>query len=200
MRITDELIFQTIFGSKLKRRIWRFLAFEPESISERELSRILGVSHTAVNKAMKDFKDLNLVSSLSIGGAHVWKPNKDTLLYDLVDTVLPLLTVTTREMLITRTHSLFSKNKLPGVMEAFIIGSVARRTAKLTSDIDILVLTNSETDSIALEPELHKKIGVPLSAMLGNGVSFHLYAKKAVDKNKPSWLKDAISTGIKVCG
>ena len=88
MRITDESIAKTVFSSALKRKILRFLFKDQEPVSERELSRIFGVSHTAVNKAMKQLLDLNIVKGKTIGTALVWELNKDSFAYSHVKAFL----------------------------------------------------------------------------------------------------------------
>ena len=88
MRISDEPIAKQVFGSTLKRKILRFLFQDQEPISERELSRVLGVSHTAVNKAMKQLLDLNIVKGKTVGTAMVWELNKKSFAYPHVKAFL----------------------------------------------------------------------------------------------------------------
>src|SRR3989338_5794492 len=76
---------ESLLGSKVKIKILRILLSEETITSERELAKMLGVSHGAVNKAMKDFYELNLVSPLRIGNVNAWQLNKDSLAFSRLD-------------------------------------------------------------------------------------------------------------------
>ncbi len=69
---------ELVLGSKVKLRVLLYLLSEDVPTSERELSRIIGVSHAAVNKVIKIFYDTNLVMPMRIGNANVWKLNVES--------------------------------------------------------------------------------------------------------------------------
>ncbi len=58
---------ENLLASKVKIKPLRVLLGEETITSERELAKLIGVSHGAVNKAMKDFYELNLVVPLRAG-------------------------------------------------------------------------------------------------------------------------------------
>ena len=210
MRISDEPIAKQVFGSALKRRILHFLFQDQEPISERELSRVFGVSHTAVNKAMKELFDLNIVKGKTIGTAMVWELNKKSFAYPHVKAFLtaseisPLTwlkdTIKTEVSLYnilinaSRQNKKITKKDPALIVDAYIIGSVAEGTSKLDSDV-LLVIEDGQDKEIIRE--LAQGRGLELLESCGNELSVHIYTQNDVDKNKPSWLRESIRKGIR---
>ncbi len=214
MRITDESIAKTVFSSALKRKILRFLFKDQEPVSERELSRIFGVSHTAVNKAMKQLLDLNIVKGKTIGTALVWELNKDSFAYSHVKAFLTASEInpldSLKKMIETEVslYNLFTTisrqenksvtgNDAPLILEAHIIGSVAEGTSKPESDIDVLFIIEDDHDTEYVR-KLAQERGLEVLKKYGNHVSVHLYTKKNIEQNKPKWLNQALRNGITV--
>jgi predicted nucleotidyltransferase len=211
MRISDEPIAKAVFGSTLKRKILRFLFNDQEPVSERELSRIFGVSHTAVNKAMKQLLDLNIIKGKTVGTALVWELNKDSFAYPHVKAFLTASEASPLESLketIEYEVSFYNvmvylgreKNKesdYPLILEAYIIGSVAEGTSKPESDIDVLFVIEDGHDTEYIRELIHAR-GVTILEKYGNVLSPHLYCKEDVERNSPKWLRQAIANGIKV--
>ncbi|MBU0527131.1 nucleotidyltransferase domain-containing protein [Candidatus Micrarchaeota archaeon] len=214
MRISDEPIAKAVFGSTLKRKILRFLFKDQEPVSERELSRIFGVSHTAVNKAMKQLLDLNIIKGKTIGTALVWEINKDSFAYPHVKAFLTASETSPLESLketIEYEVSLYNlmtslgrdKNKktekvwYPFILRVYIIGSVAEGTSKPDSDIDVLFVIENDYDTEYVKELIHER-GVTILEKYGNILSAHLYYEKDVERNNPKWLGQAIANGIKV--
>ncbi|MBU0532835.1 nucleotidyltransferase domain-containing protein [Candidatus Micrarchaeota archaeon] len=210
MRINDESIAKQVFGSKLKRKILHFLLQEQESLSERELARVLGVSHTAVNKAMRQLLDLNVIKGKTVGNALVWKLNTDSFAYPYVKAFLEASEITplnsikriTKETIefLNIMIEIYGKNKIPPIKAAYIFGSVAEGTARPESDIDILVIVEREGENKMLKLFIESILGMAIQEKMGNRASIHIYDEKAVEKNKPDWLSEATNKGIKVYG
>lgn len=214
MRISKEPIAKAVFGSALKRKILRFLFKDQEPISERELSRIFGVSHTAVNKAMKQLLDLNIIKGKTVGTALIWELNKNSFSYPHVKAFItaseinPLeslkkmieMEVSFYNLLISssrKTKQRLGKNDPPLILDAYIIGSVAEGTSRPDSDIDLLFIIE-DNHSMKYIRELLQQRGLAILEKYGNQLSAHLYCQKDVKRNRPSWLRDAIGKGIKV--
>ncbi len=214
MRISDEPIAKAVFGSTLKRKILRFLFKDQEPVSERELSRIFGVSHTAVNKAMKQLLDLNIIKGKTVGTALVWELNKDSFAYSHVKAFLTASEATPLESLkeiIEHEVSFYNamvylgreknkkntKNDYPLIVRVYIIGSVAEGTSKPDSDIDVLFVIENDYDTEYVRELIHAR-GVTILEKYGNVLSPHLYCEKDVERNTPKWLRQAIANGIKV--
>ncbi len=128
----------TALGSKVKVRILMYMLSEGAPTSERELSRILGVSHMAVNKSMKDFHDINLVSPIRIGNVISWKLKKDSYAYHAITNLIYMAKTPPIEELKVRIREIPLFSDLPRVV---ILGSVAEGREEPDSDIDLLVIT-----------------------------------------------------------
>lgn len=207
MRISKESIAKHVFGSRVKRLILNFLYSNQESVSERELSRIIGVTHTAVNKAMQQLLDLNIVKGRTIGNSLVWELNKSSFAYPYVISFIEAGKISPLDYIkksLKNSISLIDKvvciieDDPTYITEAYIIGSVADGTAKPESDIDVLIISKRSKEKSFLKSLLQDTIGMRILEETGNKVSFHIYDVIALEKNKPSWLFDAIKRGIKV--
>ncbi|MFH2024165.1 MAG: nucleotidyltransferase domain-containing protein [Candidatus Micrarchaeota archaeon] len=206
MRISRESIARQVFGSRVKRRILEFLFSNQEPVSEREMSRIFGVSHTAVNKAMQQLLDLNIVTGRIIGTALIWKLNEKSFAYPYVKAFIEASEISPLEYVKRTVQSGINtisvmNDKLRNqnlIKEAYVIGSVAEQTAKPESDIDVLVIITEAKQQDKLKQILQETIGMEILEKTGNNVSFHIYTEKNIKNNKPTWLKDAINRGIKV--
>ncbi|MBI5223954.1 nucleotidyltransferase domain-containing protein [Candidatus Micrarchaeota archaeon] len=213
MRISSEPIIKTILGSKVKRKILAFLFSKQGAVSERELSRVIGVSHTAVNKAMKQLLELNLVSGKTIGSALIWELNEKSLAYPYAKMLTAASVTSSRDHLKDILKQSFedsraylglmdSTSNVPNIRSTYLFGSVADGTSKPESDIDVLVVLEFRPEKALMDKLaaiFDQTIGVYVLEKTGNSVSFHIYDQKAVEQNEPSWLKDAIQKGIKVC-
>jgi predicted nucleotidyltransferase/DNA-binding transcriptional regulator YhcF (GntR family) len=220
MRITNEPIAKQMLGSRVKRRILSFLLSKQEPVSERELSRIIGVSHTAVNKAMKQLLELNVVRGKTIGVAMVWELNEKSFAYPYVKALVEASTITPLDQIkksiksdiifMNEINNLVRRNlrahgglqfrnkskPMPIITGVYLFGSVAEGTATTTSDIDVLIIVEFKEDMLG--EMLNKSIGEKILEQTGNQVSFHIYSAEDVEKNHPQWLKEAIEKGTQV--
>jgi len=214
MRISDEPIAKQLFGSRLKRRILRYLFKAQAPVSQREMARILGVSHTAVNKALGQLLDLNVVKGKTVGNALVWELKKDSFAYPYAKAILeaheasPLDSLKDTISGAVTLYNVFIKAAevedgtvvFPTILSAYIIGSVADRTSAPDSDIDILFIIEDSEGKVSLGLISQASLGERILDRFGNNASFHIYSEKEVAINKPEWLAQAIRTGIKVYG
>jgi len=211
MRVTNEGIARQILGSKVKRMVLAFLLKQQGNVSERELSRIIGVSHTAVNKAMKQLLEANVVKGCSIGAAMAWEVNTRSLAYPLVYSMVnPAASSPLEYVKSTLTNHLVGfnlgieemrmKRKVvaPLISKAYIIGSVAEGTSGPDSDIDVLVLLEYDFGNDTLRNLLGTTLGISIAEKTGNEVSFHIYSEQALKRNEPHWLRKAVENGIRV--
>lgn len=212
MRISNEPIIKEILGSKVKRKILSFLFSKQGAVSERELARVIGVSHTAVNKAMKQLLELNLVSAKNVGSALIWELNEKSLAYPyakmLIDVSNKSSLEYTKDMLKMLMNmflvgwNLMDKSlRMPKLINSYIFGSVAEGTSSPESDIDLLVILEFKPNEKRLKDLLRlfvETVGKHMLEKTGNQVSFHIYDQKAIEKNEPAWLKSSIEKGIRV--
>jgi predicted nucleotidyltransferase len=205
MRISNESLFQKLLGSKVKRKVLQFLYSSSSPSSEREVSRVIHVSHTAVNKVMKELLDINAVEYFSVGKALVWGINKESFTYPHIEYLIKALNITPLDFI--RAEIAMALGKGIGrirqgapsrIIAAYIFGSVAKGTSRPDSDIDVLVISESGQDKEELARELQESVGKDISDKVGNFVSFHIYSKREVESKNPGWLKKAIESGIRV--
>jgi len=215
MRINNEPVFEHLFGSELKRKILRFLSFNQAPVSERVMAELLNVSHTAVNKAAKQLLEMNAIRCISIGKALAWELNKKSFTYPLIQNFLEIsvtpLDFVKKEITQAVHDELERINKakqaenlkrgkqiFPKLEAAYIFGSVAEGTARPDSDIDVLVILEADYENQSLAARLQSGVGMEILDKTGNCVSFHIYDARALERNSPPWLKDAVDKGIKV--
>ena len=138
-----------LLGHRAKAKILMYLLTGGPAASEREISRILDLSHVAVNKIMKDFSAAGLVSASMVGGSKIWRINEASFAYEKLRNLASLgnpyddLRNGIREKL----------EVWKGEIEfAAIYGSVAERREEAGSDIDVLVVLKKDYD-YTVEPE-----------------------------------------------
>ena len=211
MKIPKESIAKQVFGSPLKRKLLEFLFSNQMPVSERELARIMGVSNVAINKAMKQLLDFNIVKANSIGTAMVWEINETSFAYQFVKAFveagklspIEYIKRVIREDIDTLNKASIAykserKTERPIIRDAYLFGSVADQTGTPESDIDVLIVLDFDYKNEILTQLLINTIGMKILEKTGNKVSFHVYSIKFIEKNEPSWLSHAINNGIKV--
>lgn len=211
MKIPKESIAKQVFGSPLKRRLLEFLFSNQMPVSERELARIVGASHVAVNKAMKQLLEFNIVKASSIGTSMVWTVNETSFAYPFVKAFIEAGKLSPLEYIkrvmrddintINRASIAYkneTKKERPTIRAAYLFGSVADQTATPESDIDVLILLDFDYRNDELKKLLIDTIGIKILEKTGNKVSFHVYSIKSTEKNVPNWLSHAIANGIRV--
>src|SRR3990167_4720018 len=216
MKFNRKKLLSELLSSKLKNGVLEHLTSNNAPVSERQMAKILRVSHTAVNKVMKELLDYNLVKATSVGSSLVWKINKKSISYRLLQQYLALQTKSLNYLFINSLKhririlelesKLAAKRKAPaktdkGAIEAHVIGSVAQETAESDSDIDILLITNSEVKKFLLtnNPKLLTELIVDFGGEIGNNLSIQIFTNNEIEKKpKLHWVKDSIKKGIKV--
>jgi len=215
MRIINEPIAKQLLGSKVKRRILQFLLSQQGTVSERELSRIIGVSHTAVNKSMKQLLEMNVVKGRSVGAAMTWEVNDKALVFPYVKTLIEATNITPLDLVkrklkktlqwanswidfLNSVQKKHGNSRLPKIEAVYIFGSVAKGVPSPSSDIDILVILEFQCAEKDLVESTKASISRDILEETGNNASFHIYDSNAVKLNQPDWLKEAISEGIRV--
>lgn len=72
---------ENLLGSKVKIKVLKYLLSEATITSEREISRLIGLSPGAVNKTLKEFQNLNLINPMKVGNITTWRLNKESYAY-----------------------------------------------------------------------------------------------------------------------
>ncbi|MFA6035893.1 MAG: winged helix-turn-helix domain-containing protein [Candidatus Micrarchaeia archaeon] len=187
--------YERALGSKVKIRLLRRLLNEDLSASERELAGMIGVSHTAVSKAMKEFYELHLVSPVHVGGAVLWKTNRGSQAYRVL---APLFGREPREALVELLADKMGKFREVG--KAVVFGALADGREERDSAIELLVvLRPSARYEGALKESLDRAffdLDRECRLLFGNGLAAHLASEEELQGR----YKDAVAKGIAVVG
>lgn len=132
---------ENLLGSKVKIKIIRRLLSDEAITSERELAKLIGVSHVAVNKTLKELHDANLISPMRIGTATVWQLNKKSYAYAFLTQFIYKIQSNPLEELKEDIKSHFGNSNAVKIM---VYGSVAEGRELPNSDIDIFILVENE--------------------------------------------------------
>lgn len=184
---------ETAIGSKAKLKILLFMLREKLPTSEREIAKNVWVSHMTVNRAMQEFYGINLVSPMRVGNVNAWKLNEKSYAY-LVLKELVGLSKGPLEDLKLEIAATFGALR---VKKAVIFGSVAEGREQPDSDIDLLIITESEEakkHALKALPELEEKCLV----RYGNRLSPYVLAE--AETRKHPQITESAKKGIVVIG
>ncbi len=145
---------ELVLGSKTKLRVLLHLLAEPSMpTSEREVAKLIGTSHTAVNKVMKDFYDAHLVTPIRIGNVNAWKLNEKSYAYWAISDIARLAKSPPIEKLKEDIKRFLGESPQikSCIQKVVIFGSIAEGKESPGSDIDLLIVINEtqETDTVA---------------------------------------------------
>ena len=182
---------ENLMGSKVKIKMLRMLLGEETVTSEREIAKMLDVSHGAVNKAMKDFHELNLVSPLRIGNVNAWQINKDSLAYMRLDKKIFFPLEDLKEYI--RSYL----RHLREIKKVVIYGSIADGRELPNSDIDIFILVGIEDDKKKILHNISDMTGICIKKF-GNKISPNIFTEKDAKLKRNITLMENILKGILV--
>lgn len=187
---------ESLLGSRVKIKLVRHLLSEGSLSSERELAKLLGLSHTAVNKALKELHENNLISPMRIGNVLIWQLNKDGYAYQFLSGKF--------EENIKKNPLSDLKNdiELPltisSVRKVVLFGSVAEGKEVPNSDIDLFILVEGgkrEKDYV-LKQAFRLASGV--MNKYGNKISPNVLFVQDLKNPKHKKFLDEVSKGIVV--
>jgi predicted nucleotidyltransferase len=180
-------------GSEGRVRVMLYLFRNSAPASEREIARMLSLSNTAVNKTMKDFYDINLVTPMRVGSAQVWRMNEGSYAYGALRDMGSLAARQPIDDLKERiAAALRGRAKM-----AVIFGSVAEGREQPSSDIDLFVLISSESDRKPVLEAL-ESLSVECMKLYGNQLSPTVMTEKEAKEPGKQKLTEAARRGISV--
>jgi len=134
MRVDHPQAVELLFGA-YRRQVLSLLLLRPdEGFYVREISRLTGVPAGSLHRELKALTDAGLVLRTASGNQVRYQANRDGLIYEELASIFRK-TAGIGDVLRDLLAPLASKISL-----AVVFGSVAQGTAKLTSDIDLLVV------------------------------------------------------------
>lgn len=129
------------------------LAGTTQPLTGRRVHGLAGVgSETGVRKVLHRLVETGLVTAAEVGPSTVYALNRDHL---AASAVLELTAL--RQLLIERFRGVFLSWSPQPLRHASLFGSAARGDGSVTSDIDLLLITDSETEQE--EPSWVEQVG-----------------------------------------
>jgi predicted nucleotidyltransferase/biotin operon repressor len=180
-------------NSSVKLRIARLLTSLPDKgFTGRELARLLGVSHSSVQEAMRAFVAGGLAVRTTVGRAHLFRTNQESYLFK----ALRSLFRREREMrddMLDELRTALGK----GAVSVVLFGSYARGTEDPKSDFDAIVVSTdvaSTEESVQnLGARFLRRYGVRLSAKV-------LAPEELRQKRNAPYIRSAREEGIVIAG
>jgi predicted nucleotidyltransferase len=180
--------------SPVRLKIVKFLLKNETLKSEREISRLLHVSHMSVNRTMRELWDMNLVTPLRAGTAFLWKTNRQSYAFAAFSKALDNLVgmpTPIEELKAIILESL----PLPEIEKMVLFGSVANRKERPGSDIDLFVQVKGETEKAIVEQALDRLV-ISCLEIFGHPLSPYLRTRAEIAARKPLKLDLDIGAGI----
>lgn len=167
---------ETLLGSKVKVKILRALfRFRNKIFTSRELAGQIGVSHTAVLKSLDDLHGMNVISIESHGKSNLIKLNEQSGILEMLSNLF-LSETCTLNKLKEELKKMFPIGKIA------LFGSIASKTEKPNSDIDVLVISD---DKAKIE-DIISKNQEKFSKKFGNTISAHVIGENEFKRKKNS--------------
>lgn len=180
--------------SPVRLKIVKFLLKNESLKNEREISRLLHVSHMSVNRTMRELWEMNFVTPMRAGTAYLWKTNRQSYAFEAFSKALDHL-VGMHTPIEELKSIILESLPLPEIEKIVLFGSVAKRKERPGSDIDLFVLVKGEAEKAIVEQALDRlviscleKFGHPLSPYLRTGAE--------IAARKPLKLDQDIGAGI----
>lgn len=186
---------ENLLGSRVKVKLIRFLLSEEAITSEREIAQLIGISHAAVNRALKDLHELNLINPMRVGNVTVWQLNKQSYAYGFLTNFFYKVKTSPLEQLKTdiKAHLGYRQK----VKKAVIYGSVAEGRELPNSDIDLFILVEDEKerkDVMSFLPSLSNNC----LQSYGNKLSPNIFTCEDYSNPKNKKFLESVSRGITV--
>jgi predicted nucleotidyltransferase len=184
-----------IFDSRAKLVVARYVVKPGFIMSGRELAKLCGISHSWVIKILKEFEDINFISSRRVGKTVLWTAKTNSYAYLAAEKLFG-----SRQMFMPVMHlkSMLREGlKKEPVKKAIIFGSVAEETEEADSDIDLFVLVEGATEKKRVEKAL-EGLSTKCGEVFGNGLHFYILTENEFkQKHSLAFLKN-IEKGITI--
>lgn len=186
-------MFDEILDPSIRLRVVGLLASFPEKeFTGREIARLLGVSHSNVQRALRVLVDDGLASKKRIGRADVFWANKGHFMFKAVRELFEVKRELP-ERIAKDLHSAFRESG----MSVTVFGSYARGEADRRSDVDVLVIAKDRT---ALEDEIG---GIEADFVRRYGVFLSVKVLSPSDLRRrpvPPYVRAAAKEGLLIWG
>jgi len=185
-------ILNTVLSSESKVRILRlYTHHQGLELTKRELARMIGMSHTAVNAVISDLLSVGVLKVKYAGRSHIYTINKTSFL-------LPILAHLFKEERSIKENMLDTiREGMKSAGTSVLFGSYARGDEDLKSDIDLLIVTKDKEAAWKTVSKMQMRIqegyGISISPMILTE------AELKAKKNEPVY-QNAINEGKLLAG
>lgn len=147
-------LLEIILGKKNNIKVLRHLALHKNwQFNITELARDLSVNKGILSRLIEDLEKENLIKITRKGKIKLFSINKDNLfIKDIIISLFEKEADFPKKILKNLVNKL--KNKVESIL---LYGSFAKGTAKLSSDIDVLIIVDKKENSLEREIEVFKK-------------------------------------------
>jgi len=169
--MTQKLSALSVLNQRSQAAVLRFLWKSRSEWSGREIARQTGLSAPTCHQALKQLDARGLALFRRVSNVHLYKINLDNYLVEHVfaplfetEAALPGQVLQAIKKFLTA----FSENKR--LLSAVVFGSMASGRERLTSDMDLLIVTRDAAAAKELEQRIqdlrtliYRKFSIPLS-------------------------------------
>lgn len=135
-----SLVLEQILGSKVKTRVLRLLARQPErEFTLQEVALLTGLSHGSLHPALRRLSEVRAITARRVGRSTVYGLNRR---HYLVPPIQVLFRQEARGLAVVAGRFVRDLDKR-GIRLILLFGSAARGEASERSDVDLLVVTAS---------------------------------------------------------
>lgn len=187
---------ENMLGSRVKIKLVRHLLSEGSASSERELAKLLGLSHTAVSKTLKELQENNLISPMRVGNVLIWQLNKESYAYQFLSGKLE--ENIKKNPISDLKEDIASHLTITFVRKVIIFGSIADGREMPNSDIDLFILiegNEKDRDYVLKQVSL---LASKLMNKFGNTLSPNILLTKELKNPKHKKFLEEIDKGIVV--
>jgi len=185
-----------IFGSKKNTEVLKFFMKHPSDMSEREIARVLKMSHMSVNRAVKLLEKTGLISGKNIGESNVWVVRKNSYAYSMFQSLEPVFDY--KKAVMKHLFSLIKKRFKPvKVKKAVLYGSMAEGTEREGSDIDVFIMVESQEEKKKAE-SIAEDIAVEGLDLYGNVIEINVKTENEFKRLSNKELVKNINRGVEI--
>lgn len=183
---------EKLLGSKAKIKILRVLyRFPGKEFTTREISRLIGISHTGVLKSLKDLEDMNIIEVGTHGKAHLLKLNAESFIVIKILKIFEVERETFKHLIDELRKSTIDMN----ATSIALFGSIAKKNEDPMSDIDLLVITHDRMSAEKRISELQNKF----VKMFGNSISPLIMTPEEF-KGRKKFTEDVLNHSVLIKG
>lgn len=180
-------------GSKSKLKVALYFFSGRGPTGERELSRIVGLSHVAVGKILKDMKSVNFLNMSKIGNVNVWSLNEKSYAYKHAKDLQSLAKTQPLMQLKKDLEADFGRQK--NTKKVILFGSISEGLEKEASDIDVFIMVDKTVNKKIVSGKI-TELSEKYRELYGNNISPTIMTETELNENKS--LKENIERGIMI--